>query len=138
MAASRTLNESLARGPARSVMRGDLAEVGLATLLTIMEMERRSGVLVLQRGRELGRLHVREGHVLRARIEGRRRERGLVAAYHLLAWPDGQFELWHAAVEGPNEIATSTTFLLMEGMRRLDEERAANVVDSLGGMALGA
>jgi hypothetical protein len=138
MAASRNMNESTARGPARSVMRGDLAEVGLCTLLTIMEMERRSGVLVLSRGRDLGRLHVREGQVLRARIEGRRRDRGVEAAYQLLGWQDGQFELWHAAVDGPNEIATSTTFLLMEGMRRLDEERAANVADSLGGMALGA
>ena len=37
-------------GSARAILRGDLDKVGLSTLLTILEMERRTGILVLQLG----------------------------------------------------------------------------------------
>jgi hypothetical protein len=113
-------------GSARSILRGELDRVGLPTLLTIMEMERRSGLLVLSRPRQIGRLHVRDGQVIRATVEDRRErdqpgQQGVEAAYQMLTWPDGQFELWHADVDRFDEIQIRTTYLLMEGMRRLDE-----------------
>jgi hypothetical protein len=111
-------------GTARSILRGDLNKVGLPTLLTIVEMERRSGIFVLQRGRQLGRLHVREGRVVRASIEGSRRGSGEQAIYQMLTWAEGQFELWTAEVEGRDEIGQCTAYLLMEGMRRIDEAAA--------------
>lgn len=110
-------------GPSRSILRGELDKIGLVTLLTMLDMERRSGVLLVQRGRDLGRLYVRQGHVVRAKIEGPRRPANLEAVYEMLGWAEGQFELWHAEVEGKDEIAQPTSFLLMEGMRRLDEAR---------------
>jgi len=110
-------------GTARSILRGEVENVGLPTLLTILDMERRSGLLLIQRGKTLGRLHVREGRVVRARIEGARRSgaTGAEAVYEMLGWSDGQFELWQAVVEGRDEVGSSTTFLLMEGARRTDE-----------------
>jgi two-component system, OmpR family, response regulator len=111
-------------GPARAILRGDLDKVGLPTLLTIVEMERRSGIFVISRGRQLGRLHVRDGRIIRASIEGSRRYSGEEAVYQILTWPDGQFELWMAAVQGRDEIGQCTAFLLMEGMRRIDEAEA--------------
>jgi hypothetical protein len=42
----------------------------------------------------------------------------------MLFWARGQFELWQAEVDGRDEVRTSTTFLLMEGMRRMDESAA--------------
>lgn len=114
-------------GQARSILRGDLEKISLATLLTIVDMERRSGMLLVERERQLGRLFFREGRVVRARIEGARRPAaptsGPEAVYYALSWPDGQFELWQAAIEGRDEIRCSTTFLLMEGARRCDEAR---------------
>lgn len=112
----------------RSILRGELETFGLATLLTILEMERRDGMLILERKRQLGRLHVRNGRVIRARIEGkveaRKRLTGAEAVYELLTWTDGQFELWKAEVEGPDEVGKPSAFLLMEGARRLDEARS--------------
>jgi hypothetical protein len=113
-------------GTARSILRGEIENVGLPTLLTILDMERRSGLLLIQRQKILGRLHVRDGRVVRARIEGAGRARsggstGAEAVYDMLAWPDGQFELWQAVVEGRDEVGASTTFLLMENARRSDE-----------------
>ena len=118
-------------GTARSILRGEIENVGLPTLLTILDMERRSGLLLIQRQKVLGRLHVREGRVVRARIEGAARGKagegstGAEAVYEMLAWPDGQFELWQAVVEGRDEVGSSTTFLLMENARRSDESAHA-------------
>jgi hypothetical protein len=110
---------------ARAILRGELDKVGLPTLLTIVEMERRSGIFVLSRTRQLGRLHVREGRIIRASVEGARRVTGVNALFQMLTWPDGQFELWLAEVKGRDEIGRRTAFLLMEGMRRMDEAAAA-------------
>jgi hypothetical protein len=111
-------------GTARSILRGEIENVGLPTLLTILDMEKRSGLLLIQRQKILGRLHVREGRVVRARIEGARRGEGgtgAEAVHEMLGWTDGQFELWQAVVEGLDEVGSSTTFLLMENARRIDE-----------------
>jgi hypothetical protein len=128
-------------GTARSILRGEIENVGLPTLLTILDMERRSGLLLIQRQKTLGRLHVREGRVVRARIEGASRNKsgeggaGADAVYEMLNWPDGQFELWQAVVEGRDEVGSSTTFLLMENARRSDESAHAM---SDGGSAMTA
>jgi two-component system, OmpR family, response regulator len=111
-------------GSARVILRGDLDKVGLPTLLTIVEMERRTGIFVLSRGRQLGRLHVREGRIVRASTEGSRRLTGEEAVYQMLTWPDGRFELWTAQVSGGDEVGQGTAYLLMEGMRRIDEAAA--------------
>lgn len=108
-------------GPARSILRGELETFSLSTLLTVLEMERRGGMLILERPRQLGRLAVRDGRVVRAQVEGRHRVSGKDAVFELLTWTEGQFELWHAEVGGPDEIRTSTAHLLMEGARRADE-----------------
>jgi hypothetical protein len=124
-------------GASRAILRGDLNKVGLPTLLTIVDMERRSGIFVLQRGRQLGRLHVREGRIVRASIEGSRRHTGEQAIYQMLTWADGQFELWTAEVEGRDEIGQCIAHLLMEGMRRIDEA-AARESQSEGGTKIPA
>lgn len=113
-------------GSARAILRGELDKIGLSTLLTILEMERRTGILVLQRRRQLGRLHVRDGQIIRARIEGQGRQAGAEAVYQMLAWQGeaGQFELWQAEVEGADEIRQRIAYLLMEGMRRMDEAQS--------------
>jgi hypothetical protein len=124
-------SEEVFTAPARSILRGELDRIGLCTLLTILEMERRSGLLVLSRPRQLGRLHIRDGLIIRARIEGARRQSGPEAVYQMLTWGDGQFELWHTEIEGRDEIRQRTTYLLMEGMRRLDEGRESDSADSV-------
>jgi hypothetical protein len=80
--------------------------------------------LVLQRGRQLGRLFVRGGRVVRAVIEGGRRVSGIEAVCQLFAWDTGRFELWHARIDEDDEMGVSTTFLLIEAARRHDETRA--------------
>jgi hypothetical protein len=108
---------------ARAVLRGDLDQIGISTILTILEMERRSGLLVVKRARQTVRIEVREGQAVRARMEGPRKPTGAEAVYEALAWTEGQFQLFGVKVAGRDEIGLRTTFLLMEGMRRIDVAR---------------
>lgn len=112
--------------PPRSILRGEIDNVGLPTLLTILDLERRSGMVVVERRKVLGRLHVRHGRVVRARVEGTRRtpSTGAEAVFEMLGWSDGHFELWQTAptdADGQDEVGESTTFLLIEAARRADE-----------------
>jgi hypothetical protein len=114
--------------PTRKILQGDLEKISLSTLLTIMDMERRSGILVVERGRLVGRVSIREGVVIRAQIEGSRSDslavRGAETIYQMLTWLDGRFELWETKVDGRDEVRARTTYLLMEGARRADEASA--------------
>ena len=111
---------------ARAVLRGELDKIGLSTVLTMMEMERRTGLLVVKRARQAVRLEVRDGQVVRARLEGARQPTGADVVYLALGWPTGHFQLYGVKVSGRDEIGLRTAFLLMEGMRRLDEARGVS------------
>ena len=117
--------------PARSILRGELDKIGLPTLLTILDMEKRGGVLILQKGKQLGRIFVREGRVIRAQLEGVPRVSGIDAVAELFTWGRGVFELWQADVIGPDEIQRGTTYLLMEAARRQDEAGERPLVSEL-------
>jgi DNA-binding response OmpR family regulator len=100
---------------------GDLGQLGLSSLLAMLEMERKSGVLVLRRGAEVGRLFVREGRVVHARLDSTE-TRNADAVYHVLAWPDGRFDFSAIEVDMADQVQSSTTHLLMEGARLMDEK----------------
>jgi hypothetical protein len=107
-------------------LRGRLEQFGLATVLTFLDLERRSGELVLQRDGELGRLWLSGGRVLRARIEGSRRTRR-AAVFELLGWAHGRFAFTQMDPAGiDDELGAPTTLLLMEAARRADEQSAAS------------
>jgi DNA-binding response OmpR family regulator len=107
---------------------GSLDQLGLSSLLIVLEMERKSGVLVLShRGDdgepEVGRVFLRAGRVARARLDGKISPKNHQAVYAMLTWATGSFEFTALEVDMEDEIKTSTTALLMEGARRIDEEQ---------------
>jgi len=106
-----------------SALRGDLDQIALSSVLIVLEMERKSGILLLERDLGTARLFLRKGRVIRADIDPDRRVAGAAAVYETLTWTDGSFDFLVGDVGGVDEIQTSTTFLLMEGARRLDESR---------------
>lgn len=113
---------------ARSVpaLRGSLEQLGLSSLLVMMEMERKSGILQLERPGATGHLFVRDGRVVAARLEGQAPDdshKGPNTVYHLLTWSSGEFEFSAVEVLIEDEMQTSTTHLLMEAARRMDELR---------------
>lgn len=106
---------------------GTLDQLGLSSLLAMIDMERKSGILVLQRGRLVGRLFFKAGRVLSSRLEGEgpSPKAGPETIYQMLTWADGRFDFTVVEVEMEDEIDTQTMHLLMEGARRIDEARHA-------------
>jgi CheY-like chemotaxis protein len=114
-------------GSEGSGLGGDLSQVGLSSLLTLLEMERKSGILVItdDASQSVGRIFLRAGRVIAARIEGRQSPVNDECVFHMLQWKSGAFEFDQTEVEMDDEVGTSTTHLLMEGARRLDESAAS-------------
>ena len=111
--------------PAASGLAGDLAHCGLSTLLVLIEMERKNGVLRLQTtdGRS-GQISLREGRVIDANVSGSEQPVGAEAVYVMLTWSSGKFELVVCKVDGPDRVQRATTHILMEGARVMDEASA--------------
>lgn len=107
-------------------LHGSLDEFGLATLLTFLDMERRSGLLTIRHQGATGRLWLCRGRVVRARIDGTVRRLRKAAIFEMLGWGEGRFDFTLLQVnvgEYADEIGNPTTRLLMEAARRLDESR---------------
>jgi len=104
-------------------LRGSLVDIGLGTLLSLLEFERKSGVLLVMRPNELARVFIANGKILSVEMTlgaGRPRDRLM----RLLDWHDGQFEFSPAEITGRDEVGLSVTQILLEHARRRDEKRA--------------
>jgi hypothetical protein len=105
-------------------LRGRLEQFGLATVLTFLDLERRSGQILVDDGEKVGRVWLRQGRVISARIEGSRRV-NRAAIYELLSWGRGHFDFVQANLTSAvDEIGAPTTLLLVEAARRADEAAA--------------
>ncbi len=120
--------EPVADNPMGSGIHGTLDQLGLGSLLTMIEMEGKSGILLLRRGSQSARLYCKEGRVLAARLFGgaspTHPSSGTEAVYKLLSWTDGHFNFTAMPVSVPDEIGLRTALLLLEGARRSDEAQA--------------
>ncbi len=106
-----------------SSLRGDLSHVGLSSLLVLIEMERKTGLLQLRAPNgPSGQILVREGKVVHARLDDSEDPVDAECVYYLLTWGAGEFEFTACLVEGADRVGVSTTHLLMEGARLMDEQ----------------
>lgn len=102
-------------------LRGSLTNFGLSSLLMVIELDRMSGLLTLHGPIGVGRLAIRDGRVLRARIESDKGAHGTHAIFQMLEWAKGTFVLEAGEIGGEDQIERSTSFLLMECARMIDE-----------------
>ena len=103
--------------------RGKLDEIGFPSLLCILEMERKTGILVVafEPSLEKAFLYFNEGRVFRAHLSGREEPRNAGVVYSLLACTGGTFDFQPLEVGLDDEVQCSTTRLIVEGARRMDE-----------------
>ena len=103
--------------------RGTLEQIGLPSLLSLLEMDRKTGMLVVivEPEREKARLYLREGRLLRARLDRQETPANAELVYDLLGRTQGKFDFRPGVIEPEDEIRTSTPMILMEGARRIDE-----------------
>jgi len=127
----RRSRSSMGAPAARTTLRGELEHVGVPSLLTFVELERRTGVILVI-GERLARLFFVDGRLRRVVIEG---EPETASSWDslvtLLGWTSGQFELSVQEVDCPDELQSSSTELLLEYARLVDEESQARIVESV-------
>ncbi len=105
-------------------LRGNLVDIGLGTLLSLFEFERKSGILLLLRDGEIARLFVSEGKVLKVESSAAKGV-PMVPKMRLMAlldWQAGQFEFSPCAIGGKDELNTTITATLLEHARMQDEQ----------------
>ena len=90
----------------------------------MLEMERKDGLLLLKNGEDdtVARFFLRRGQVIQARVEKRDDLDGRQSVYAALAWTKGKFSFSAMEVDMDDEIQSTTTGLLMEGARIMDED----------------
>ena len=106
---------------------GSLKQIGLSSLLMMLDMEKKSGELVIARTRESVRLLLRKGRVIRGHADNSSASGldGAEAVYFALSWTEGDFDFSPRDIDLADEINAQTTQLLMEGARRMDTSAAA-------------
>ncbi len=102
-------------------LRGDLEQVSSASLLSFLEIERKTGVLLLV-GDKVARLFVNRGVPLRAEIEGgATRLPSKAVIFEILTWTSGQFELTEQDVVMTDDVRMSMSQLVLEHAKMTDE-----------------
>jgi uncharacterized protein (TIGR02266 family) len=105
----------------QKTLRGDLEQVSLPSVLGFLELERKTGVLLLV-GAFSARLFIAEGRPLRVvREPGRPGTSQRALLSELFGWKAGQFEFAAGDVTVQDELQVSLTALLLEHARVSDE-----------------
>ncbi|MBA3452883.1 MAG: response regulator [Deltaproteobacteria bacterium] len=111
------------RDTERVVLRGTLAELGLPSLLTMFEQEKKSGQLSVTRDQSVAWIDFVNGKIVRARSTSLDADSRAVLM-HVLDWEFGYFELAAgAAAPAKADLESTVTHLLIEHARIRDEAR---------------
>jgi CheY-like chemotaxis protein len=111
--------EKLAKYASRpGVIQGRLEEMSVTELMQSLEMGQKSCRLTLRHGEERAELYFTAGQCKHAQL-GAAEGDGVV--YQAVNWSDGEFEIDFGASSGRETTTHSTTGLLMEAMRLMDE-----------------
>ncbi|HEV3027787.1 MAG TPA: DUF4388 domain-containing protein, partial [Planctomycetota bacterium] len=111
-----------------TAFRGTLDQIGLPSILSLVDMERKTGmlVLVLEPSKEKVRLYFYEGNVVRALYDKKDKPKNAQLIYELLARTEGKFEFRNMIVDAKDEVRSPTAHLLLEGARLIDESRRSS------------
>jgi CheY-like chemotaxis protein len=102
-------------------LRGDLEQVGPSSVLSFLEMERRTGVLSLS-GAPAARVWLREGAPINVAIAGRPASAPVRELFfEVLDRQNGPFAFTARDIADPDRIGAPVTMLLLEHARRKDE-----------------
>ncbi len=109
-----------AEPPIRASLEGNLADVALASVLSMLEMERRSGEVTVEGARQTATLVLAAGTAVRARL-GDEDVPPLTVARRILRWKTGRFS-FHARATTGDLGRESIAAILLEAARLEDED----------------
>lgn len=102
-----------------SGMVGQLQSVHLPELLQTLCVPDCSGILHLNNQGTEGKIYIQAGDIVHATLQG---EQGAECVFTMLKWNKGEFRFERKEIQEERSIHASAMSLLLEGMRRLDEE----------------
>jgi CheY-like chemotaxis protein len=102
---------------------GQISGITLFGFLQLLEVERKTGLVVVHAAGEEGRLYFDGGQLIHGET---RRRRGLPAVYEIVGWPDPKLELFYKRAAREHTIAEPLQHVLMEAAR-LEDERGVRV-----------
>ena len=97
---------------------GRIDDIDILDLVQALELEQRTGALVLSHGERTGTIYIKDGVIVEADIRSPAREEPL---FRLLGWKTGRFAFIADAVPEQMPITASMAHLLFEDLRLLEE-----------------
>ncbi|MGB1015515.1 MAG: response regulator [Nannocystaceae bacterium] len=109
---------------AATCLTGTLDQVGLPSMLAFLELERKTGLLevIPSHNPMTASIYLNDGRIVHAVLVDEDELTGKDAVYAALAWTAGQFAFEACKVNVQATVSATTTHLLMESARRIDEE----------------
>lgn len=106
-------------------MEGDLAVMDLPTLIQFIGQEGNEAIVELESDSRFGTLYFKDGMLRHAEISSNDDAvlKGEEAVYALLTWEKGRFKVHKDSFFPESSMDASWDFLLMEGLRRIDESQ---------------
>jgi DNA-binding response OmpR family regulator len=109
-----------------NAIEGDLGQMSIATVLTVLEMERRTGVFEVVSKRRRAQLEMARGGVIDGSIGGTKVS-ALTALRTMLTWTVGRFSFKPTAVRDAPQSNKSLGAFLIEALRLEDEAARAEL-----------
>ena len=106
---------------------GRLDEVNVLDLIQMLELDQKTGALVLSHGERTGTLYFKDGTIIDADIRSPKREEPL---FILLGWKAGRYLFLPDAVPERMPITASLAHLLFEDLRRLERRKEPMAVSA--------
>ena len=105
---------------------GSLSQLPVPDLLQMAEVGWRTGEIRFHSNGSTGTVWMQDGFVIDAEVEGA--SRGEEAVYAIAVWPTGTFEADFGDVNVEERFRIPPSTLLLEAMRRFDEESANGII----------
>ena len=110
------------RGPRRRGITGRIENLGLPDIVQILSMGMKTACVTLTSGKRVGRIWFREGVISHAQEQD---QSGEEAFFEMLRWRRGTFDIRHGIRAKSTTVENDPMFLVMEGLRRIDEDAKA-------------
>jgi putative nucleotidyltransferase with HDIG domain len=101
---------------------GQLENLTLPDIVQILSIGMKTARVTIDSGNTTGELWVKDGTIVHAKIGP---HSGETAFYEMLRINEGEFAIEHGVKTTQRTIQTDAMFLVMEGLRRIDEESVA-------------
>jgi two-component system, OmpR family, response regulator len=111
---------SIPAAPNASAIEGDLSQMSIATVLTILEMERRTGIFEVVSKKRRATLEIVSGYIMHG-VVGGTKVSALAAMRTMLGWNVGRFSFTPTAPRDAPPSQKSIGAFLIEAMRLEDE-----------------